>query len=395
MTEPVPAAAALNVETLLLEKEQLQKKVDELTQQLADVTAPRYMQEAAEAFAFQKLCQHLQQRLDAQNIDMMILAGFCRNCLCKWYHVGAATFGLGLTYEQSCEKVYGMPYATWKKEHQGKATEDQLRRLEESKPGHAKHEPPPEEPLDFGPLPADHSKNKLPAAPSGPPPAAPPLSDVCCTPADELAAQALAQNGGGPACALPTAPAAHVWGPPPPPAAPVDISLGVLTISDRASAGEYDDLSGPEIVNCMSEYAEKAGGGGWRLAVKERAVVPDEEAQISAKLREWSSGGGCSLVLTTGGTGLAPRDVTPEATAAVLTRETPGVTELLLRESMKIEPLAALSRATSGVAGRTLIINLPGRPHAVRQNLNILMPVLSHALLGIEERIEEGVEGWG
>ena len=81
--------------------------------------------------------------------------------------------------------------------------------------------------------------------------------------------------------------------------------------------------------------------------------------------------------------------------AAVLTRETPGITELLLRESMKIEPLAALSRATSGVAGRTLIINLPGRPHAVRQNLNILMPVLSHALLGIEERIEEGVEGWG
>ena len=100
---PVPGAAALNVETLLLEKEQLQKKVDELTQKLADVTAPRYMQEAAEAFAFQKLCQHLQQRLDAQNIDMMILAGFCRNCLCKWYHVGAATFGLGLTYEQSCE----------------------------------------------------------------------------------------------------------------------------------------------------------------------------------------------------------------------------------------------------------------------------------------------------
>ena len=109
MTEAVPGASALNVETLLLEKEQLQKKVDELTQKLADVTAPRYMQEAAEAFAFQKLCQHLQQRLDAQNIDMMILAGFCRNCLCKWYHVGAATFGLGLTYEQSCEKVYGMP----------------------------------------------------------------------------------------------------------------------------------------------------------------------------------------------------------------------------------------------------------------------------------------------
>ena len=115
---------------------------------------------------------------------------------------------------------------------------------------------------------------------------------------------------------------------------------------------------------------------------------------IQAKLVEWSTDGPdvCNLILTSGGTGLAPRDVTPEATAAVLTRETPGITELLLRESMKIEPLAALSRATSGVVGRTLIINLPGRPHAVRQNLNILMPVLSHALLGIEERIEEGVD---
>ena len=196
------------------------------------------MQEAAEAFAFQKLCQHLQQRLDAQNIDMMILAGFCRNCLCKWYHVGAATFGLGLTYEQSCEKVYGMPYATWKKEHQGKATEDQLRRGEQV--GHA-------------------STSRRPRSCSTSARCPPTTRRTSCrwrravrrrrAAARTSAARrrrarraALAQNGGGPArCrrrrrhafAAACGARRHL--------------LGVLTISDRASAGAYDDLFGPEM----------------------------------------------------------------------------------------------------------------------------------------------------
>ncbi len=126
---------------------------------------------------------------------------------------------------------------------------------------------------------------------------------------------------------------------------------------------------------------------------------------ISSKLVEWSdadggggggggSGGGGggggggsappNLILTTGGTGLAPRDVTPEATAAVLERPTPGITELLLRESLAAQPLAALSRAVAGVRGGTLVVNLPGRPRAVRENLGILMPMLSHTLLALE-----------
>ena len=89
------------------------------------------------------------------------------------------------------------------------------------------------------------------------------------------------------------------------------------------------------------------------------------------------------MVVTTGGTGPAPRDITPEATSALLDRPAPGIVELLLREAIKVEPLAALSRAAAGVRGRTLIINLPGRPKAVRENLNVLMPLLGHALLAI------------
>ena len=167
----------------------------------------------------------------------------------------------------------------------------------------------------------------------------------------------------------------------------VDVCVGVLTVSDRAAAGVYGDLSGPEVRRCLEEYAAGAGAASWKLQLGCAAVVPDDKDQICAKLREWSGPGepgarpACNLVLTTGGTGLAPRDVTPEATLSVVDRAVPGISEYLLRETMRIEPLAALSRAAAGVRGTTLIINLPGRPSAVRQNLTVLMPLLAHALL--------------
>ncbi|MBP7692926.1 MAG: MogA/MoaB family molybdenum cofactor biosynthesis protein, partial [Anaerolineales bacterium] len=114
--------------------------------------------------------------------------------------------------------------------------------------------------------------------------------------------------------------------------------------------------------------------------VAAEAILPDEPAQISATLMEWCDQRRLDLIFTTGGTGFAPRDVTPEATRAVLDREAPGLAEAMRAASMRVTPHAMLSRAVCGLRGRTLIINLPGSPKAVRENLATLAPVLPHAL---------------
>ena len=157
--------------------------------------------EAAAAYAFWKLVEHLQMRTDVQNIEQMILSGFCRNCLSKWYHVGASRAGLTLGYEAACEHVYGMPYGDWKKAHQSKASDDQLRRLEETKAGHARHEAPPavrpvaEVLTSASPLQPESQQPPQPQPPSPEPPLKPPLqpsmqagqlSDVCCVPAGDV-----------------------------------------------------------------------------------------------------------------------------------------------------------------------------------------------------------------
>ena len=145
-----------------------------------------------------------------------------------------------------------------------------------------------------------------------------------------------------------------------------------MTISDRSSRGERDDASGPAIAELIHARL------GWEAA--ETAVVPDEAATIGETLVDWADRLGLDLILTTGGTGFAPRDVTPEATRAVLERETPGIPEALRAASLKITPHAMLSRAVAGIRGRTLIINLPGSPKAVKENLEVLFPILPHAL---------------
>ena len=147
--------------------------------------------------------------------------------------------------------------------------------------------------------------------------------------------------------------------------------VGILTVSDRASRGEYEDKAGPLMVEIL------VGRTAWQ--VLRRGVVADEVAEIAAALRTWSDEG-VHLILTTGGTGFAPRDVTPEATKAVIERETPGIAEALRTESLKITRHAMLSRGVAGIRGRTLIINLPGNPKAVKESLDILLPVLPHAL---------------
>lgn len=152
-------------------------------------------------------------------------------------------------------------------------------------------------------------------------------------------------------------------------------SLGILTISDRGSKGERVDLSGPEIKKIMADFPGQ---------VAAYEIIPDEEEVIVEKLKEYADQKKIDLILTTGGTGLSPRDVTPEATRRVIDKEIPGLAEAMRLAGMKITPMAMLSRAVAGIRGRSLIINLPGSPQAVRENLSILLPVLKHALEKIQ-----------
>jgi molybdenum cofactor synthesis domain-containing protein len=149
------------------------------------------------------------------------------------------------------------------------------------------------------------------------------------------------------------------------------VRVGVLTISDRSAQGEAEDVSGPLIGSLLQQRTS------W--SVVNQQVVPDEIGRIEATLRGWCAEG-LDLILTTGGTGFAPRDVTPEATRRVIEREAPGIAEALRAESLKITRHAMLSRGVAGMTAQTLIINLPGSPKAVKESLDILLPVLPHAL---------------
>lgn len=150
------------------------------------------------------------------------------------------------------------------------------------------------------------------------------------------------------------------------------ITVGVLTISDGAARGERQDVSGEHIRALIAQLPDATLSGA--------IVVPDEADQIAATLREWSDVEKLNLVLTTGGTGMAPRDVTPEATRAVIEREAPGIAEAMRLNSLQYTPMAMISRGVAGVRDRTLIINLPGSPKAVKECLEYILPVLPHAI---------------
>jgi molybdopterin adenylyltransferase len=146
-----------------------------------------------------------------------------------------------------------------------------------------------------------------------------------------------------------------------------------ITLSDRASAGVYEDRSGPEIERILNESFGSAID--WL-----RVVIPDERAQIEEALRRMCDAAHCDLVVTTGGTGPAPRDVTPEATRAVLERELPGFGEVMRMQSFAKVPTAILSRSTAGTRGQTLIINLPGNPKAIGECLPMLIPAIRECI---------------
>jgi molybdenum cofactor synthesis domain-containing protein len=159
------------------------------------------------------------------------------------------------------------------------------------------------------------------------------------------------------------------------------LHISILTISDRSARGQRADESGPSL-------AEAVRAQGW--VIDQMKIVPDEREIIEKTLINWTDEGKVEIILTTGGTGFSPRDITPEATLKVIERQAPGLAEAMRQSSLAVTPHAMLSRAVAGIRRRTLIVNLPGNPKAALENLQVILPVLPHAaqLLAGDSRAE-------
>lgn len=156
----------------------------------------------------------------------------------------------------------------------------------------------------------------------------------------------------------------------------MSIRFGVLTVSDRSARGERPDASGPALIEMIKHH-------GWEVI--RQNVLPDDFSLLSELLESWSDRDDVDVVLTTGGTGFSPRDVTPEATRAVIERDAPGLAEAMRTASVAQSPHAMLSRAVAGIRGRVLIINLPGSPKAAVENFRVVIPALEHAVKLLRE----------
>lgn len=339
-------------------------------------------------------------------MDLMTVSGFCRNCLAKWLTVEARRLSDemkkdsatnssddkavkttikaldAMGYDEAAEYVYGMGYGEWKKRYMKKATDEKMELYNASKSIHAKH--------DKDLLATRAEKPTQENAPSNSRPSVL-LANVCCQD-PELVADAAAVSS-NPAKAGSSGKKARVVTPqvPPPPPGNIKLHVGILTVSDRASKGGYQtgDLSGPAVATTVETTLKTMANKGDTKAEYElvqSVIVPDDMQAIQDILKEWTAGeGALDLVLTTGGTGFAPRDVTPEATRAVLDRECHGLMSFISSECSKLQPLAALSRGTAGVRGSTLIANLPGNPKGVEEVVPLLLPLAMHAIVDLQK----------
>jgi len=163
----------------------------------------------------------------------------------------------------------------------------------------------------------------------------------------------------------------------------MSLSIAILVLSDRSARGERADLSGPAIAKICLEQ-------GWKVI--KHAILPDENEEIQKRLIEWADSGDIDIIITSGGTGFAPRDVTPEATQAVIERSVPGLPEVMRAASIKTTPHGMLSRAAAGIRKRCLIVNLPGSPKAVVETIEAILPVLPHAVQLLNEDSQAEVD---
>ncbi len=160
------------------------------------------------------------------------------------------------------------------------------------------------------------------------------------------------------------------------------LNIGILTVSDKGSRGQRSDESGKTIRNSLSQLDSR---------VVKYEVIPDETDIIAGKLAEWADEGSVDIILTTGGTGFSRRDVTPEATLSIVDKVAPGFGEAMRAETFNVTPFAILSRATAGIRGKCLIINLPGSPKAVQECLAVILPVIPHAVEIIKGEVTEHI----